>query len=84
MNYSDISSEVRTTRFVESESVPKDSIVVGNTWKYVNKSGGPDRRFSDNRQIPICEYVEIELTSNTGLNTLLMYSNPNYSPKKMF
>ncbi|AEB13073.1 DUF4236 domain-containing protein [Treponema succinifaciens] len=84
LNYSDISSEVRTTRFVESESVPKDSIVVGSTWKYVNKSGGPDRRFSDNRQIPICEYGEIELTSNTGLNTLLMYSNPNYSPKTMF
>ena len=50
LNYSDISSEVRTTRFVESESIPG----------------------------------EIELTSNTGLNTLLMYSNPNYTPKTMF
>ncbi|MBQ9238318.1 MAG: DUF4236 domain-containing protein [Treponema sp.] len=75
LNYSDITPDIRTTRFVESESVPKDAIVVGQTWKYVNKSGGPDRRFRDNRQIPICEYGEIELTSESGLNTLLMYSN---------
>ena len=84
LNYSDISSEIRTTRFVESETVPKDSIVVGRTWKYVNKSGGPDRRFADNRQLPICEYGEIELTSNMGLNTLLMYSNPDNAPEKIF
>lgn len=83
LNYSDISSDIRTTRFVESESVPKDAKVVGSTWKYVNKSGGPDRRFADNRQLPICEYGEIELTSNSGLNTLLMYSNSNCSPLKL-
>lgn len=83
LNYSDISSDIRTTRFVESESVPKDAKVVGNTWKYVNKSGGPDRRFADNRQLPICEYGEIELTSNSGLNTLLMYSNSDCSPLKL-
>lgn len=84
LNYSDISSDIRTTRFIESESVPKDSSVVGTTWKYVNKKGGPDRRFADNRQLPICEYGEIELTSNNGLNTLLMYSNPNCSPLNLF
>lgn len=83
LNYSDISCDIRTTRFVESESVPKDAKVVGNTWKYVNKSGGPDRRFADNRQLPICEYGEIELTSSSGLNTLLIYSNSDCSPLKL-
>ena len=77
LNYSDITTDKRTTRFVESESVPKDSEIVGQTWKYINKSGGPDRRFKDNRQIPICEYGEIEMTSSAGLNTLFMFSNPN-------
>ena len=77
LNYSDITTDKRRTRFVESESVPKDSEIVGQTWKYINKSGGPDRRFKDNRQIPICEYGEIEMTSSAGLNTLFMFSNPN-------
>ena len=77
LNYSDISSNTHTTRFVESESVPRDSQVIGHTWKYVNKSGGPDKRFKDNRQLPICLYGEIELRSTYGLNTVLMFSNPN-------
>lgn len=77
LNYSDIISSSHTTRFIESEGVPKDSQVVGQTWKYVNKSGGPDRRFKDNRQIPICLYGELELSSTSGLNTVIMYSNPS-------
>lgn len=77
LNYSDISSHPHTTRFIESEAVPKDAQIVGQTWKYVNKSGGPDRRFKDNRQLPICLYGELELTSTSGLNTVIMYSNPD-------
>lgn len=77
LNYDDISSHPHTTRFIESEAVPKDAQIVGQTWKYVNKSGGPDRRFKDNRQLPICLYGELELTSTSGLNTVIMYSNPD-------
>jgi hypothetical protein len=77
LNYSDIYSSTHITRFVESEHVPKDSQIVGQTWRYVNKSGGPDRRFKDNRQLPICLYGELELKSSSGLNTVIMYSNPN-------
>ena len=75
LNYSDIQTFAHTTRFVESEKVPKDTSVVGSTWKYVNKSGGPDKRFKDNRELPICLYGEIELKSSSGLNTVLMFSN---------
>lgn len=77
LSYSDITSKVHSTRFIESEAVPRDSQVVGQTWKYVNKSGGPDKRFSDNRQLPICLYGELELSSTSGLNTVIMFSNPN-------
>lgn len=59
------------TRFIESDGVPPESRVVGRTWRYVNKGGGPDRRFRDNREIPICEYSAIHLTSPSGLNELL-------------
>lgn len=77
LNYSDISSYPHTTRFIESEAIPKDAQIVGQTWKYVNKSGGPDRRFKDNRQLPICLYGELDLTSTSGLNTVIMYSDPD-------
>ena len=77
LSYSDISSYAHTTRFHESGKVPKDTQVVGHTWKYINKSGGPDKRFKDNRQIPICLYGELELKSTSGLNTIIMFSNPN-------
>ncbi len=75
LNYSDIQTAAHTTRFVESEKVPKDASIVGSTWKYVNKSGGPDKRFKNNRELPICLYGEIELKSTSGLNTVLMFSN---------
>lgn len=77
LSYDDISSYSSTTRFMEDDSVPSDAREVGYTWKYINKSGGPDRRFKDNRRIPICLYGELELTSKSGLNTVLMYSNPD-------
>lgn len=35
---------------------------------------GPDRRFKDNYQIPICLYETIHLTSRNGLNELLQVS----------
>lgn len=62
------------TRFIEEEGVAGDATVVGSTWKYVNKSGGPDRRFNDNRQIPICAYSEYTLTSDTGLYEVITTS----------
>lgn len=77
LNYADINVKTHVTRFVEDERVPKDSQVVGRTWKYVNKSGGPDRRFKNNKELPICLYGELELDSSYGLNTVIMFSNSN-------
>lgn len=74
LNYKDISTSTSQTRFHEGEKVPKDATIVGHTWQYVNKTGGPDKRFKNNRQIPICLYGEITLKSTTGLNTDLMFS----------
>lgn len=75
LNYNDISTFSRTTRFIEEGSVPSDAQVVGHTWKYVNKSGGPDKRFKGNRQLPICLYGELKLKSSSGLNTIILFSN---------
>jgi hypothetical protein len=61
-------------RFIEDGGVPADATVVDKTWKYVNKKGGPDRRFNDNREIPIVLYEEILLTSKSGLQELFQLS----------
>ncbi|MBS1157107.1 MAG: hypothetical protein H6R07_3031 [Proteobacteria bacterium] len=74
VSYQELRIEVGTTRFIESESVPRDAEVVDRTWKYVNKSGGPDKRFKDNKELPICRYEEITLSSHSGLNESLQLS----------
>ena len=63
-----------TTRFIEDESVPHDAQVVDQTWRYMNKGGGPDRRFNNNRQIPVCAYSEYTLSSDTGIYEVITTS----------
>lgn len=74
VSYDDLSLVVTDKRFIEDESVPRDAQVVDKTWQYVKKGGGPDRRFSNNRQIPICLYEELWLNSPTGLNEVIQIS----------
>ncbi|WPU91697.1 SH3 domain-containing protein [Mucilaginibacter sabulilitoris] len=63
-----------TTRFIEDESVPRDAKIIDQTWRYVNKHGGPDRRFNNNRQIPVCAYSEYTLTSDSGIYEVITTS----------
>jgi hypothetical protein len=51
--------QTKCCSFREEEATPHDSSIVGQTWRYVNKRGGPDLRFNDNHQIPIYRYGEI-------------------------
>lgn len=74
ISYSALDLDVAEIQFVEEEAVPQDATVVGRTWRYVNKKGGPDRRFKDNREIPICVYEQIHLSSSTGLNEVIQIS----------
>ncbi|MDF2495073.1 DUF4236 domain-containing protein [Sphingomonas sp.] len=72
--YSRLSVVWQDSNFIEDGQVPGDAEVIGYTWKHPNKSGGPDRRFRDNRQIPICRYEAMHLRSGTGLNELVEFS----------
>jgi hypothetical protein len=74
VGYGQLQISVSQTRFIEDGAVPLDATVVDHTWKYVNKKGGPDRRFKDNRQLPICLYDEVSLRSVTGLNEVIQVS----------
>ncbi|MCS3442159.1 DUF4236 domain-containing protein [Microbacterium phyllosphaerae] len=67
--YSHLRVHARKQRFIESPgATPKDAVQVDHTWQYVNKKGGPDRRFSSNPVLPIMLYSNLELTSAHGLN----------------
>jgi Protein of unknown function (DUF4236) len=76
ISYRDMDFSDFMVKFREEEPVPSDTTVVDHTWRYVNKSGGPDRRFIGNRQIPICLYRELGFRSEGGLNCKLQLSNP--------
>lgn len=71
----DIHFKFSDSRFMEEEWVPPDSENVGYTWKYCNKNGMPDKRFSNNSQIPIQKYGKLEISSSEGLNEVFMISN---------
>jgi len=74
VSYQNLELAVRSGRFIEDGGVPSDAKIVDRTWKYVNKNGGPDRRFKDNRQLPVCLYDELALGSSSGLNELVQVS----------
>lgn len=63
-----------TTVFIEDGSVPGDAQIVGHTWRFVNKKGGPDRRFNNNRQLPKALYLQMGLSSAEGLRKILHFS----------
>lgn len=77
VSYADLKALSNNVAFREDASVPSDAEVIGSTWQFVAKSGGPDRRFKNNVQIPIVRYGEIHLKSNSGLNELFQTSNCN-------
>lgn len=74
ISYRTLELSVKPQRFIEDGTVPSDATIVGYTWRYVNKGGGPDRRFSNNPQIPICMYDELTLRSASGLHEVVHLS----------
>jgi hypothetical protein len=71
----DLETEASISAFHETEGVPSDSKVIGNTWAKTNKDGSPDRRFKENYQIPICQYGRIGFRSKSGVTEEYMFSN---------
>jgi hypothetical protein len=75
LEYKDIELEFSLSRFIEEETLPGDTTIVGQTWAKANKDGSPDKRFNGNYQIPIAQYGKISITSATGMNEEYMVSN---------
>ena len=69
-----IDLESYLVRYHEDERLPADARVVGHTWLKANKDNTPDRRFRDNRQIPVALYGWLEFRSG-GLHEAYMVSD---------
>ena len=57
--------------------IPSDTTVSRYSWQYVNRDGSPDKRFKDNKKVPICWYGGIYIQSPEGLNVAIFVSNLN-------
>jgi hypothetical protein len=74
INYADLDVSSQSVQFHETDFLPPEARVVGHTWRFVNKSGGPDRRYNNNVEIPIVLYEEVHITSRSGLSETFMCS----------
>jgi len=79
ISYADLAVAFQEQRFIEEKAVPSDSKVVDHTWAKVNKDGSRDKRFAGNYQIPIALYGKISIRSESGLNEVYCFSNPEYT-----
>jgi hypothetical protein len=77
VTYASLEVEGGENRFVESEGIPRDSRQIDRTWQYVNKKGGPDRRFANNREFPIMQYGLLGFSNPQGLKAVFMCSRGN-------
>jgi hypothetical protein len=72
----DLNILVGDTSFVENIA-PRDATIIRHTWQFVNNNGTPDKRFKNNRQLPVCRYGTISFKTAQGFNTLIYCSNIN-------
>ena len=67
--------DARALRYVEADPLPENAHRVETTHRYVNADGGPDRRFSENPELPVALYGWLRFTSPTGLDEAFLVSD---------
>ncbi len=66
-----------SNHFTETEGVPADAQMVRKVWAKSNRNGTRDKRFKDNRELPVMLYGELSLRAAGGLNEALVFSRHN-------
>ena len=79
IDYADLHIYMTTTNFIEDEVPPSDAEILEYTWLKINKDGSKNKRFKDNKKIPVCKYGKIVITNKKSNNLLaeIMCSNPS-------
>jgi hypothetical protein len=75
MDLREVELEYEGVRMIEAEAVPADAEVVDRTWEKVNKDGSRDRRFRDNRELPVVRYGQLRFRSGSGLHEVFHISD---------
>ncbi|MDP9486763.1 MAG: J domain-containing protein [Actinomycetota bacterium] len=75
VSYGSLKVSFSNVRLGEAEGVPKGAEVVGSTWRYVREDGAPERRRSDNPEIPVVLYGLLEISGPSGLLVRLLASD---------
>ena len=75
VGYENISIVYTTIRFHEPGLYPSDAEKIGSTWEYVNKDGGPDRRYVNNRQVAVVRYGGIIISIKGHQSVTYQVSN---------
>jgi hypothetical protein len=79
VDFAELTAEATDVAFTDSEAVPDDAEIVGETWAKANKDGTRDRRFKHNRMIPILRYGGLKISSPGGLNEAYLASRASVS-----
>lgn len=75
LRYQDIAVDNIEVRFIQDGTAPPDTSVVGETWKFLDKHGGPDRRRATNERLAVCLYGELHLRLPNSPGVRMQYSN---------
>lgn len=74
IEYDELNLEVVPSYFIEDDRPPSDAKIVDYRWQFTNRDGSRDKRFNNNRELPVCEYRDLLFTSPSGLNERVMVS----------
>jgi hypothetical protein len=67
--------KIEEQKMMYIEEPPSDAEIIEETYIKVNKDGTPDKRFIDNRIVPILKFGRIIIQSKSGLNEVFSFSN---------
>lgn len=73
----EIELRTKAVGFAETDQVPAGAEQIGETWLFANKDGSPDKRFRDNRPLPVLRYATIAVGSRGGLKEEWLLSSAN-------
>lgn len=75
LDLNEVQCNFQPRRYEEWEKAPSDTKQVGVAWRYSNRDGSPDRRYSNNPQTPVLLYAEVAWKSASGLAEEYLFSN---------
>jgi Protein of unknown function (DUF4236) len=75
----DLDIAIDTLRVAEHDSAYATAHAEQYTWRYVNKNGTPDQRYTSNPQVPLLEYDHLTPCSPQGLIETFLFMDNTYA-----